>query len=64
MPRIPYSRIKQGTDVMITGKVTVVTSYGDVGKGCAQAMWGFWVCVVIMEIDPIMHCRLPCRALR
>ncbi len=30
--------IKRATDVMIAGKVAVVCGYGDVGKGCAQAL--------------------------
>ena len=30
--------IKRATDVMIAGKVAVVAGYGDVGKGCAQAL--------------------------
>jgi adenosylhomocysteinase len=32
--------IKRATDVMIAGKVGVVCGYGDVGKGCAQALRG------------------------
>jgi adenosylhomocysteinase len=38
---------------MIAGKVVVVAGYGDVGKGCAQAMRGLGARVVITEIDPI-----------
>lgn len=38
---------------MIAGKVCVVAGYGDVGKGCAQALRGFGARVMIMEIDPI-----------
>ena len=30
--------IKRATDVMVAGKVAVVVGYGDVGKGCAQAL--------------------------
>ena len=45
--------IKRATDVMVAGKVTVVAGYGDVGKGCAQAMRGLGSRVVITEIDPI-----------
>ncbi len=45
--------IKRATDVMIAGKVAVVCGYGDVGKGCAQALRGFGARVVITEIDPI-----------
>jgi adenosylhomocysteinase len=45
--------IKRATDVMIAGKVAVIAGYGDVGKGCAQAMAGFGARVIICEIDPI-----------
>lgn len=45
--------IKRATDVMIAGKVAVVAGYGDVGKGCAQALHGFGARVIITEIDPI-----------
>ncbi len=45
--------IKRATDVMIAGKVAVVCGYGDVGKGCAQALVGMGAQVVVTEIDPI-----------
>ncbi len=45
--------IKRATDVMIAGKVGVVCGYGDVGKGCAQALRGMGAQVVVTEIDPI-----------
>lgn len=45
--------IKRATDVMIAGKVCVVAGYGDVGKGCAQALKGFGGRVLVTEIDPI-----------
>ncbi|MEM7144732.1 MAG: adenosylhomocysteinase [Verrucomicrobiota bacterium] len=45
--------IKRATDVMISGKVAVVCGYGDVGKGCAQALAGQGAQVVVTEIDPI-----------
>lgn len=45
--------IKRATDVMMAGKVVVVAGYGDVGKGCAQAMRGLGARVLITEIDPI-----------
>jgi adenosylhomocysteinase len=45
--------IKRATDVMIAGKVVCVCGYGDVGKGCAQAMSGFGARVIVTEIDPI-----------
>ena len=40
-------------DVMLGGKVAVVAGYGDVGKGCAQALRGQGCRVVVTEIDPI-----------
>lgn len=45
--------IKRATDVMIAGKVCVVAGYGDVGKGCAQALRAFGGRVLVTEIDPI-----------
>lgn len=45
--------IKRATDVMVAGKVVVVCGYGDVGKGCADAMDGLGARVVVTEIDPI-----------
>ncbi|MEO5378316.1 MAG: adenosylhomocysteinase [Magnetococcus sp. DMHC-6] len=45
--------IKRATDVMIAGKVAVVCGYGDVGKGCAQALRGLGAIVWVTEIDPI-----------
>ncbi|HOT27966.1 MAG TPA: adenosylhomocysteinase [Candidatus Ozemobacteraceae bacterium] len=45
--------IKRATDVMIAGKVAVVCGYGDVGKGCAQALRSYGAHVVVTEIDPI-----------
>ena len=45
--------IKRATDVMLAGKVAVVAGYGDVGKGCAQALRAFGARVIVTEIDPI-----------
>ena len=45
--------IKRATDVMIAGKAAVVIGYGDVGKGCAQALAGMGAMVYVTEIDPI-----------
>jgi adenosylhomocysteinase len=45
--------ICRATDVMIAGKVAVVAGYGDVGKGCAQALKGQGARVIVTEIDPI-----------
>jgi adenosylhomocysteinase len=46
--------IKRATDVMIAGKVVVVAGYGDVGKGCAEAMRALGARVLVTEIDPII----------
>ena len=51
--------IKFATGVMIAGKVAVVCGYGEVGKGCAQALRSFGATVLITEIDPI--CALQAR---
>ena len=45
--------ICRATDLMIGGKVVVVCGFGEVGKGCAQAMRGQGARVLITEIDPI-----------
>ena len=45
--------IKRATDIMTAGKVAVVAGYGDVGKGCVQAMKGFGARVIVTEVDPI-----------
>jgi len=45
--------IKRATDGMIAGKVAVVAGYGDVGKGCAQALRALSAQVWVTEIDPI-----------
>ena len=45
--------IKRATDVMIAGKVALVTGYGDVGKGSAQALRALSAQVWVTEIDPI-----------
>lgn len=45
--------LKRATDVMIAGKLVLVMGYGDVGKGCAQALRGQGATVLIAEIDPI-----------
>ena len=45
--------IKRATDVMIAGKVVVVAGYGDVGKGCCDALRGMGARVLVTEIDPI-----------
>src|SRR6478672_3374467 len=45
--------ILRASDVMLAGKVALICGYGDVGKGCAQALKGQGARVVITEIDPI-----------
>ena len=45
--------IKRGTDVMFAGKVAVVAGYGEVGKGCCQALRGQGARVLVTEVDPI-----------
>jgi len=45
--------ICRATDVMLAGKVAVVCGYGDVGKGCTQALRGQGCRVVVTEVDPI-----------
>jgi adenosylhomocysteinase len=45
--------IKRGTDVMLAGKTCVVLGYGDVGKGCAEALRSYGARVIVTEIDPI-----------
>ena len=43
----------RATDVMIAGKRSVICGYGDVGKGCAQAMKAAGAIVFVTEVDPI-----------
>jgi adenosylhomocysteinase len=45
--------LNRATDVMLSGKMCVVLGYGDVGKGCAQALDAAGARVVVTEIDPI-----------
>jgi adenosylhomocysteinase len=45
--------LNRATDVMLSGKTAVVLGYGDVGKGCAQAIKGQGARVFVTEIDPI-----------
>jgi adenosylhomocysteinase len=45
--------LNRATDVMLAGKIAVVCGYGEVGKGCAQALRGQGARVVVTEIDPI-----------
>ena len=45
--------LKRATGVMFAGKVGVVAGFGDVGKGCAQALKGLGARVIITEVDPL-----------
>jgi len=45
--------LNRATDVLIGGKTIVVAGYGDVGKGCAEALRGQGARVVVTEVDPI-----------
>jgi adenosylhomocysteinase len=40
-------------DVLISGKTAMICGYGDVGKGCAEAMKNERAQVMVSEIDPI-----------
>lgn len=55
---IIYS-LKRSTDIMFGGKQVVICGYGEVGKGCCQALKGLGCIVYITEIDPI--CALQAR---
>jgi len=45
--------LNRATDVMLGGKVAVVCGFGEVGKGCAEALRGQGCRVIVTEIDPI-----------
>jgi len=45
--------IKRALDVMLSGKTVMVCGYGDVGKGCAEAMRNERARVLVSEVDPI-----------
>ena len=45
--------LNRATDVMLSGKTALVVGYGDVGKGCAQALKGQGARVSVAEVDPI-----------
>nr|WP_294694200.1 adenosylhomocysteinase [uncultured Friedmanniella sp.] len=45
--------LNRATDVLIGGKTAVVCGYGDVGKGCAEALRGQGARVLVTEVDPI-----------
>lgn len=45
--------LKRATDIMFGGKQVVVCGYGEVGKGCCQALKALGCIVYVTEIDPI-----------
>lgn len=45
--------LKRATDMMFGGKQVVVCGYGEVGKGCSQALKALGAIVYVTEIDPI-----------
>ncbi|MFT3741442.1 MAG: adenosylhomocysteinase [Gammaproteobacteria bacterium] len=45
--------LKRATNIMIAGKTAVVAGFGDVGKGCAQALRALGATVWVTEVDPI-----------
>ena len=45
--------INRGTDMLVGGKNVLVCGYGDVGKGCAEALAGQGARVQVTEADPI-----------
>jgi adenosylhomocysteinase len=45
--------LNRATDVMIAGKKCLVIGFGDVGKGCTQALVGCGARVYVAEVDPI-----------
>ena len=45
--------IKRALDVLLSGKTVMVCGYGDVGKGCAEALRNERARVLVSEVDPI-----------
>ena len=54
----------RATNVMVAGKVALILGYGDVGKGCAQALRGQGATVWVAEIDPICALQAAMEGLR
>jgi adenosylhomocysteinase len=46
--------LNRATDTFMSGKVTFVCGYGDVGKGAAESLRGQGARVIVSEIDPIL----------
>ncbi len=45
--------LNRATDALIGGKTIVLCGFGDVGKGCAEALAGQGGRVIVTEVDPI-----------
>ncbi|MEJ4099676.1 adenosylhomocysteinase [Corynebacterium mastitidis] len=45
--------LNRATDMLMGGKNVLICGYGDVGKGCAEAMKGQGARVKVTEVDPI-----------
>lgn len=45
--------LKRSTDIMFGGKQVVLCGYGEVGKGCSQALKALGCIVYVTEVDPI-----------
>jgi adenosylhomocysteinase len=56
--------LNRATDVMLGGKVALVAGFGEVGKGCAQALRGQGARVIVTEIDPICALQAAMEGLR
>ena len=56
--------IKRATGVMIAGKQVIIAGYGDVGKGCTEALVGLGARVWICEVDPICAYQAVMRGLQ
>lgn len=50
--------------MVIASKVAMVAGYGNVGKGCIQALWDFGDPFIVTKIGPINPQQLPWRAMR
>jgi adenosylhomocysteinase len=46
--------LNRATDTFMSGKVTFVCGYGDVGKGSAESLRGQGARVIVSEVDPIL----------
>ncbi len=45
--------LNRAVDVMLSGKKALVCGFGDVGKGCAEALLGQKARIFVTEVDPI-----------